>query len=172
MDVNEHIQTSEITSSSFQRYLSSFVFPLLSSLSLAWIQEDDWFTLSDQCILLIKRIEYLRMHMSIPPCFEFLECLLCKRIMSSHPSLTFECVLDSIQNGLNATEPSPLNLPDQAILTELMEGKTPRMKSFFSLLEGSTHIPSIIFRKYYSDYLRFCRYSVAFHIHNLSLSAL
>lgn len=181
-DVNNHILPNEVESPSFQAYLSSFVFPLFSTLSLIPISFNDWISIADHCIMVIKRIELYNMQQSSNRSLDFFESLLCHFLFTERQSLSMDCHLDAIQNGFNSIEmskhhflPITNHLVERELiqfLQELIEGTSSRMSSFYTLLDQSVHVPSAVLRKYPSELFVFCRHFLAFQIHNLSLSSL
>lgn len=186
-DLVEYLVESVIGTQSFERCLTSFVFPLFSTLSLIDLEKDSRYDLLDKMIMLIKRIELLRMSIPVVNSLEFLECLLCHFVNSRKPVLSLNCSLDAIQNGWNTVELNTflrVNQMDRlmkdgstdtqeiAFLNEFMQGTSPRMIHFFSLFEQRSTVPSMIRHKYPREWVEFCRLSLAFHIHNLSLSSL
>lgn len=171
----------------FEKYLTSFIFPLFSTLSLIELERNARYDLLDRMIMLIKRIELLRVNTPVVGSLEFMECLLCHFVSSRKPVLSLDCSLDAIQNGWNVVELNAflrINHMDRlmkdgssdtreiAFLNELMLGTSPRMTHFFSIFEQMSTVPSMIRHKYQREWVEFCRLSLAFHIHNLSLSFL
>lgn len=172
-----------------EKYLSSFVFPFFSSLSLISFHQDDWIELANYILMLLKRIEMINIHSSHLTSFEFLECLLCQFLHSNTIKLSLDCPCDAIQNGLNEKEFANLltnqqlnkycnekNIQETRKLCQLyeewIEGESNKTKHFYSQLEKTCSIPSMIQRKYDKEIHQFCRLYFIFHIHNLSLSFL
>lgn len=186
-DLVEYLVESVIGTQLFDKYLTSFVFPLFSTLSLIDLERNARYDLLDRMIMLIKRIELLRVNTPVVGSLEFLECLLCHFVSSRKPVLSLDCSLDAIQNGWNIVvlngflrinQMDPLmkdgssDTQEIAFLNELMLGTSPRMIHFFAIFEQMSTVPSMIRHKYPREWVEFCRLSLAFHIHNLSLSSL
>lgn len=169
--------------------MSSFVYPFIASISLVSFQEDDWLEVANHVLMLLKRIEIENIHSSFTSSLEFLECLLCQFLLSRKQSLSFECPCEAIQNGFNEMELASLLTNQQVkkycnekeiqqiklscqFYIECIQGVSKRMKYFYSELENTCSIPSIIQRKYHKEIILFCRLYLTFHIHNLSLQSL
>ena len=172
-----------------EKYLSSFVFPFFSSLSLISFHQDDWIELANDILMFLKRIEMINIHSSHLTSFEFLECLLCQFLHSNSIKLSLDCPCDAIQNGLNELEFANLLTNQQLskycnekdiheirklcqLYEEWIKGESSKTQHFYSQLEKTCSIPSMIQRKYDKDIHMFCRLYFIFHIHNLSLSFL
>ncbi len=103
--------------------------------------------------------------------------------------LSLDCPCDAIQNGLNELEFANLLTNQQLnkycnekdiheirklcqLYEEWIKGESSKTQHFYSQLEKTCSIPSMIQRKYDKDIHMFCRLYFIFHIHNLSLSFL
>ena len=159
--------------------MNDFIYPVLATICLVPLSNDQWTILSSKCLILMKRLRLVNIQNSYS---EFLECLLVQFLLSHSQPIYHSMSLQGALHGLKSSELSTHKLGESSIevdlnretdeenvCEEMIWNRSARMKQLFELLNHSFQIPSALIKKWGEIAGTLCRTCFTFCCHHLSM---